>query len=550
MTTSWRTSPVWRLCSVWRSSRWRTTFTSLWGSWPRRSFKRLLVVFYSVTNPNTVCGVFLLPIRSVITTSWWFCCPVWWLLMAKMCLRLRPTCASSTQKTWGPGWASAQISQHSDERVAALCWNEISCRASALLWWPLTDASSRRQHSSEQQGFPPRWKLSSSFQIIAVWEKNFRLPDPVTAEKMASLEKSFVNMARHRVKFGPSSVSDFTKWRVKSFTLSAPPDSVLQLSVPWRFGWFVALISGWDSGQGISPVPDGADGGSRGHGGNGGPCKTLLNEAALGTWVMWSTVLRVDVWWFFQAVSTPSKRKQTSPLTGSVTLSPHKKLKTGQEPAEDGCCTRLLRLRPQTPGQTCEVRVSPCKSGPPPNTPTRQLRMAPRGKESPARQVKEGGAKLTQEVLPAVKNRKTQVMLIKPIKQYRLVKNDEKFWWLEFPSLFRCVWGLSTSCSVTASWTVVRTSPPSCGPAPSSHSRARLVLTRSHPRGVAASLPLSDDVNWVCFQALWWPRAAETLSASSTVSLGWWWRNTKLLERFVVFLLNADLIHCFVPKSN
>lgn len=54
--------------------------------------------------------------------------------------------------------------------------------------------------------------------------------------------------------------------------------------------------------------------------------------------------------------------------------------------------------------------------------------MAPRGKESPARQVKEGGAKVTQEVLPAVKNRKTQVMLIKPIKQYRLVKNDEKLW--------------------------------------------------------------------------------------------------------------------------
>lgn len=67
------------------------------------------------------------------------------------------------------------------------------------------------------------------FQIIAVWEKSFRLPDPVTAEKMSALEKNFVSAARHQVKFGPSSVSDFTKWRVKplfhtfcSFVLRGP----------------------------------------------------------------------------------------------------------------------------------------------------------------------------------------------------------------------------------------------------------------------------------------------------------------------------------------
>ncbi|XP_017275394.1 leucine-rich repeat and WD repeat-containing protein 1 isoform X2 [Kryptolebias marmoratus] len=51
--------------------------------------------------------------------------------------------------------------------------------------------------------------------IIALWEKSFSLPDPVTAEKMSSLEKDFVSAACHQVKFGPSSVSDFTKWRVK-----------------------------------------------------------------------------------------------------------------------------------------------------------------------------------------------------------------------------------------------------------------------------------------------------------------------------------------------
>uniref|UniRef100_A0A8D0D3B7 Leucine-rich repeat and WD repeat-containing protein 1 n=1 Tax=Sander lucioperca TaxID=283035 RepID=A0A8D0D3B7_SANLU len=52
--------------------------------------------------------------------------------------------------------------------------------------------------------------------IIAVWEKSFCLPDPITAEKMSALEKDFVNTARQQVKFGPSSVSDFTKWRVEN----------------------------------------------------------------------------------------------------------------------------------------------------------------------------------------------------------------------------------------------------------------------------------------------------------------------------------------------
>lgn len=113
-----------------------------------------------------------------------------------------------------------------------------------------------------------------------------------------------------------------------------------------------------------------------------------------------SAVFTVDLWWFFQTVSTPSKRRQTS----SLALSPRKKPKTVQEPAEDGCSRRLLRLRPQTPSQASEVRMSPRKAGRPPNTPTRQPRVAP-----PARQIKEDGAKLTPEVLPAVKNRKTQV---------------------------------------------------------------------------------------------------------------------------------------------
>lgn len=54
------------------------------------------------------------------------------------------------------------------------------------------------------------------WQIIAVWEKNFCLPDPVTSEVMSTMETKFVNTAKQQVKFGPSSVSDFTKWRVSS----------------------------------------------------------------------------------------------------------------------------------------------------------------------------------------------------------------------------------------------------------------------------------------------------------------------------------------------
>ncbi|KAK7925229.1 hypothetical protein WMY93_007539 [Mugilogobius chulae] len=50
--------------------------------------------------------------------------------------------------------------------------------------------------------------------IISVWDRSFSLPEPASADKMAALEEEFVRTAKHQVKFGPSSVSDFTKWRV------------------------------------------------------------------------------------------------------------------------------------------------------------------------------------------------------------------------------------------------------------------------------------------------------------------------------------------------
>lgn len=132
---------------------------------------------------------------------------------------------------------------------------------------------------------------------------------------------------------------------------------------------------------------------------------------------LWSTRFRVDVWWFFQTVPTPSKRKQMSSSTAGVNLTPNKKLKALQ--AEDGSCRRVLRLRPQTPTKTDEVRTSPRKSSHPPTTPARQTRVAPGSKDSPVQPIRGGGARVIQEVRHAAETqRKAQVMPTKTIKSY------------------------------------------------------------------------------------------------------------------------------------
>ncbi|XP_060719562.1 leucine-rich repeat and WD repeat-containing protein 1 isoform X1 [Tachysurus vachellii] len=51
--------------------------------------------------------------------------------------------------------------------------------------------------------------------VIVVWEKNFSLPDPATSQSLKDLEKKFVNAACFQVKYGPSSLNDYTKWRVE-----------------------------------------------------------------------------------------------------------------------------------------------------------------------------------------------------------------------------------------------------------------------------------------------------------------------------------------------
>ncbi|KAL0994469.1 hypothetical protein UPYG_G00122650 [Umbra pygmaea] len=51
--------------------------------------------------------------------------------------------------------------------------------------------------------------------VLAVWETSFSIPDNPTAEKFSTLERDFVDKVRHTVKYGPSSLADYTKWRVE-----------------------------------------------------------------------------------------------------------------------------------------------------------------------------------------------------------------------------------------------------------------------------------------------------------------------------------------------
>ncbi|KAI7813517.1 leucine-rich repeat and WD repeat-containing protein 1 [Triplophysa rosa] len=51
--------------------------------------------------------------------------------------------------------------------------------------------------------------------VIGVWERSFSLPDQVTKQSLATVEKSFVRDASTQIKYGPSSLSDYTKWRIE-----------------------------------------------------------------------------------------------------------------------------------------------------------------------------------------------------------------------------------------------------------------------------------------------------------------------------------------------
>ncbi|XP_063343201.1 leucine-rich repeat and WD repeat-containing protein 1 [Pelmatolapia mariae] len=168
--------------------------------------------------------------------------------------------------------------------------------------------------------------------IAALWENSFCLPNPITAEKMDALESKFVSTACHQVKFGPNSVSDFTKWRVgilaKEYLLSLTE-----------------------------------------------PKKEVDSTETTGTQNN-------------SDVSKPAKRKQTeSVIDTSIRLRPHKKPCTdpAASAAEDSPRQLRFRLKPQTQNPINTIRNVPRKTSRPPVTPSRGERRS----ETPKRSSKE-----------------------------------------------------------------------------------------------------------------------------------------------------------------
>uniref|UniRef100_A0A672Z563 Leucine-rich repeat and WD repeat-containing protein 1 n=1 Tax=Sphaeramia orbicularis TaxID=375764 RepID=A0A672Z563_9TELE len=195
--------------------------------------------------------------------------------------------------------------------------------------------------------------------IIAVWEHNFSLPDPITADKMSMLETDFVNAACQQVKFGPSSVSNFTKWRVSSLC----DEHVCVLS-PSEVNFFIPLAKDL--------------------------CVKLIPCA----------------FFVIQNVTTPSKRKTRAlGRDDSIRLIPHKRIcadlpasRAADSPHKAG-----LRMKPQEKTMTSSPRKHP-------STPTRELAEAEMPKRgSRAQQNQEEGAVRGTE-LPTIQNHhKTQV---------------------------------------------------------------------------------------------------------------------------------------------
>ncbi|KAK9536782.1 hypothetical protein VZT92_006543 [Zoarces viviparus] len=210
--------------------------------------------------------------------------------------------------------------------------------------------------------------------IIAVWEKSFSLPDPITAEKLSALEKIFVKTARQQVKYGPNSVSDFTKWRVEIIA----KEYLRSLTEPKE-----------------EPESKGSP-------------DTKENCA----------------------VSMPTKRKQPVLVDTSISLTPRKKPRSDLpvSPVEARPRKSCLSRRLQTPTQTGAVRMSPRKTSRPPSTPTRGPARAEAPRRGPeVRQAKEDdGAGIKQrsrtelqrdaDLLSSLKScSKTQPVCLKPL---------------------------------------------------------------------------------------------------------------------------------------
>ncbi|XP_054902679.1 leucine-rich repeat and WD repeat-containing protein 1 isoform X2 [Poeciliopsis prolifica] len=169
--------------------------------------------------------------------------------------------------------------------------------------------------------------------MIAVWERSFSLPDPISAEKLSSLKKNFVSAACKQVKFGPSSVTDFTKWRVEILAKE----------------YLRSLVE---------PKGD-------------------LDDKA-------QTENKDNT----DTSETPKRKQVDAAADSSFNLTPRKKLRADlpESPAESSPRKSSLRLKPLTGTQS---RMSPQKPNPVPSTP----KMA----ETPRRSAKDKQVKVVEQ---------------------------------------------------------------------------------------------------------------------------------------------------------
>ncbi|KAM9332813.1 leucine-rich repeat and WD repeat-containing protein 1 [Pholidichthys leucotaenia] len=209
-------------------------------------------------------------------------------------------------------------------------------------------------------------------QIMALWEKNFCLPDAVTAEKMLALESKFVSTARQEVKFGPRSVSDFTKWRVEILA----KEYLRSLTEP-----------------------------------NKDPENQKCNDSTEKC-----------------EVSAPTKRKELDSPADTINLTPRKKRRT--DPSTPLVEERPCRSSPHfkisaTPEPKGKIRIIPRRASRPSSTPTggaKRTEMA--GRSSRVKETEENGARIKweetsrrdAETLDTVKTgSKTQPVKLKPL---------------------------------------------------------------------------------------------------------------------------------------
>ncbi|XP_065819441.1 leucine-rich repeat and WD repeat-containing protein 1 isoform X2 [Labrus bergylta] len=237
--------------------------------------------------------------------------------------------------------------------------------------------------------------------IVAVWEKSFSLPDPITAESMSALETKFVSVARQQVKYGPNSVSDFTKWRVEILakeyllSLTEPKDEAEgEESNKTQENCYVSTPT--KRRQTDSETEDNITPGKR-------PCADLPASPAPGSAQKSRGRPRLQALPASPAHQDSAQKSRGRPRLQALPASPapggaqksrgRPRLQAlPASPAPGGA--QKSRGRPRLQELTQTVRMSPRKVAQPPSTPTR----GQRGSKSPRRGSNVGQSEEDEEV--------------------------------------------------------------------------------------------------------------------------------------------------------